>query len=72
MNCERWDRSDESPRVSIIAVTIRRILMRTRNIAGVVATALIFGSAAVLADEHEHEASANQLGKVSFPTSCDP
>lgn len=28
--------------------------MRTRNIAGVVATALIFGSAAVLADEHEH------------------
>jgi hypothetical protein len=46
--------------------------MRTRNIAGAVATALIFGSAPVLAAEHGLEASADQLGKVSFPTSCDP
>jgi len=46
--------------------------MRTRDIAGVVATALILESALVLADEHGHEASAGQLGHVSFPTSCDP
>jgi len=44
--------------------------MHLRNIAGIVVSALMLGSSFALADEPR--AGAGQLGKVSFPTSCDP
>src|SRR5215470_9218807 len=44
--------------------------MLLRNIAGIVVSALMLGSSFALADEPR--AGADQLGKVSFPTSCDP
>ncbi|MGO4332353.1 hypothetical protein AB4Z48_37810 [Cupriavidus sp. 2TAF22] len=44
--------------------------MHPRNIAGVAVSALMLGSGFALADEHH--ASTYQLGKITFPTSCDP
>jgi len=40
--------------------------------AAVALSVFMLESGIALADEHEHHASADQLGKVTFPTSCDP
>ncbi|WP_199033020.1 hypothetical protein, partial [Ralstonia sp. ASV6] len=49
--------------------------MHSRTLVGLTVSVLMMGAAFALADEHdehEHHASADQLGHVAFPTSCSP
>lgn len=49
--------------------------MHSRTLVGLAVSALMVAAAFALADEHgehEHHASADQLGHVTFPTSCSP